>query len=1810
VAYSAGTAYLEIVPSFLNLETLVAKGARDIAKHLDKSLGAQLGGAMRNAARDADRDTAKAAQVLGKTFADNAIKNVQAAFAHIPQNDRVLAGLRKELVAISEIDLGKGFDEKGFIARVERAYDALRKAQQDAQGKNAVGRFTNAGNAATSLGAVKDIVEAARKRGFAAGDAFSDAYQSRLRAMERALPDTKVTAASSQEQRAVAALRQRIQDAQKLKIGDTASADNNPLNLRIGAKIDGKALKREFEQIEGLLDQFSERFGSLELVLPLDKARQQAAGFFDDIKTQEQRANEKATADYLRDWQSAIAEQARREKSAREQAAKDALEIARRQAAEQQKIDEQNIRLRTQQTRREFEERARELRQAREQELRDQQRQAAEAARQRDRDQAQQLRDLQRQADETRRVFQQTTPGEAAQRTGRAAERIINLPVHLQVNDIDREMAAIRARIRALGNLQIGVDIDAETFADRVQEEFNRLKQIAQDKTIDIDVRVDAARAATELGAILVLLNRIDRDKAEVKVDTDGAVTGLIEMAQALSLNLGRLGGLIALGSSIGTVLVPTAAAAASAIGAIGTAALAAGSGIGVLFLSFSGISDAVKALGDYADSLQKSNVALRRSNNQVQAAQQQIIGAEMALANTRRNNAEAAIKAARAVRDAIQDQKDAVVDVARANEDAVLRVSKAQRDYTDAARDDLSARTALNEAYVQARRALQDLNSQLRGNSLDQRQATLDIAKAKQELDKLLSNPRASEAEREQADITYQQRLLQMDDLKRKGGQLADEQDKQFREGISQSAEVRKARADIDSADQRLLDSQRELTRAQQDQARTQLAGVRKLQQVEERLADARRAAADQQKDAAYAEFTATQSLISARRALANATDRDSIAGGSQLDTLNTAMAKLSPTAQRFARYIFGLRDAFFALRGAADPVLAGLQRSLEGFLGKTSKDAQRNLAPVFDFVHRIAVAIGATFTRFADMLKSPTFVQFFDYLSATAVPTIELLAKMFENVTVGVVNLFLAFTPLTGQVSDGLLDLTQRFRDWSQSLADNKGFQQFLDYMRESGPLIGSVIKELARFLGKLVVAAAPVGTIVAKIFLKLFELLNKIPEKQLTTLVAGIAAAATAIGIFALATITLSLELPGLIALIVGGLIIAVSALAGSAGTAGKILRAVWEGIKTGAVAAFGFLRKAMVALQPVFDDLIEAGKAFWDDFLVPLYNNVSALFTSLYEALKPSFSSIGGVLSQLGELFFWLYDQVILPIYKGILEASKVLFEVLKPVFEVIGTVIGALGTIIFWLLDKVVLPVVLGIVKLLTKVLGPVISFLWNYILKPILKAIGILIQIVAAIVKVAIGLILIAFKAMGLLFAWLYEHIFKPIWDKLVKNVFKPMGEWISKHVKPLWDKALKAIGDKWSEFARGLGAIAKVVIHYVLNEGILKAYNWLADKFDISPRNVKITEPTGEWYTKSGFGSDSKGFARGGAVHGPGTATSDSIPARLSNDEHVWTAEEVRRAGGHRVVYAMRQAIMQGRHPFAFAAGGAVGDGFGDWLAKTGKSIGKKASDVFASAADFLRDPAKSLTDLAKGLYDKIPKKDSWLVQRLIQIPTRLLDGLKDKVASLLNLTTKITDGSTTAGMTAGNSLGGVQGMMRILRAVFPGLPLNSGYRPGAVTVSGNQSYHALNRAVDLPPRRDVFEWLRRNYPNSRELIYSPMGSEQIKDGRSHVYTGPVKAIHWSHVHWAYDQGGLLPDTRNLPGGVMQVFHGRRTPDKVLTDTQWRSMATLAEHARTTMAGGNTYNFPYRNSTLDYDELNRWSARRDALSRVSRSNF
>lgn len=233
------------------------------------------------------------------------------------------------------------------------------------------------------------------------------------------------------------------------------------------------------------------------------------------------------------------------------------------------------------------------------------------------------------------------------------------------------------------------------------------------------------------------------------------------------------------------------------------------------------------------------------------------------------------------------------------------------------------------------------------------------------------------------------------------------------------------------------------------------------------------------------------------------------------------------------------------------------------------------------------------------------------------------------------------------------------------------------------------------------------------------------------------------------------------------------------------------------------------------------------------------------------------------------------------------------------------------------------------------------------------------------------------------------------------------------------------------------------------------------------------------------GFGDGygvAPGFKTGGPVWGAGTRNSDSIQAWLSNGEFVHPTDAVEYYGLP-IMEALRQrkldrATIQEALPDDNAVNFANG-GHANRFAQGGRVNWPFPVD----------------------LSDTLIKK-SWA----------------DSIGGL---------GSGTGG-------GGWQWQMSVLRKAFPGLPLLSGPRPGAVTLTGNRSYHALGRAVDLPPRRDVAQWIRSNYGSRTKELITPWNELNLHNGKPHRYTGAVWNQHNfaggnAHDHWAFNKGGLV---------------------------------------------------------------------------------
>jgi hypothetical protein len=257
---------------------------------------------------------------------------------------------------------------------------------------------------------------------------------------------------------------------------------------------------------------------------------------------------------------------------------------------------------------------------------------------------------------------------------------------------------------------------------------------------------------------------------------------------------------------------------------------------------------------------------------------------------------------------------------------------------------------------------------------------------------------------------------------------------------------------------------------------------------------------------------------------------------------------------------------------------------------------------------------------------------------------------------------------------------------------------------------------------------------------------------------------------------------------------------------------------------------------------------------------------------------------------------------------------------------------------------------------------------------------------------------------------------------------------------------------------------------------------------------------------------------ADGGYIRGPGTDTSDSIPAWLSNNEYVMPAKTVRHYG----VEAMD--AMRDRQVPRFAKGGPVAGKKMPFLVGTSGTQAPSTSEIEAKASESVGVPGTG------GLYKgKIPK------------------GLGD-VAGLTNQ---------------------MMAAVKDLKAHFPFMSVSSGVRTGraGITVTGNKSYHNYGRAADLvPPNMPAFDYLAAKYGKiAREIIYSPANNRQIWNGKPHLFSGAVRKGHFSHIHLALANGGLVRSFDKggtLPPGYTLAFNGTGKNETVRSNKQERQLS------------------------------------------------
>lgn len=225
-------------------------------------------------------------------------------------------------------------------------------------------------------------------------------------------------------------------------------------------------------------------------------------------------------------------------------------------------------------------------------------------------------------------------------------------------------------------------------------------------------------------------------------------------------------------------------------------------------------------------------------------------------------------------------------------------------------------------------------------------------------------------------------------------------------------------------------------------------------------------------------------------------------------IEKAREAFDKLGPAGQDFVVFIDDLLPKLQTLQDAAqEGLLPGVEGGISTLLSR--------LPQVRDIIGEIAETSGDLFAEGATELAGPGWNEFFDYLENNARPILEDLGHTVGNFIDGIAQMWMAFDPLSQDFSDSLLELSRNFADWSSTLADSQGFQNFIAYVRDAGPQVGETLTAIAGAVAELVEAAAPVGQVVLPVLEIMADTFAAIADSPIGPMLVTAAAGVGALG-----------------------------------------------------------------------------------------------------------------------------------------------------------------------------------------------------------------------------------------------------------------------------------------------------------------------------------------------------------------------------------------------------------------------------------------------------------------------------------------------------------------------------------------------------------------------------------------------------------------------------------------------------------------------------------------------------------------------
>lgn len=405
-------------------------------------------------------------------------------------------------------------------------------------------------------------------------------------------------------------------------------------------------------------------------------------------------------------------------------------------------------------------------------------------------------------------------------------------------------------------------------------------------------------------------------------------------------------------------------------------------------------------------------------------------------------------------------------------------------------------------------------------------------------------------------------------------------------------------------------------------------------------------------------------------------------------LDGVASGMEKASKSLLQWTKSST-VAKAFFNMMETTGVSVFNKMLSAAGKFGDGLINVFTQLAPLFQWSANWLDRIATNFSKWANSASGKNSIKEFMEYTKQNLP---LIGKIFGNTFAAINNLMKAFGSNSTNIFEALAQMTQKFRDWSETVGKSEGFKKFVDYVQQNGPKIMDLIGNLTMLLVNFGTAMAPIAS-------KILDVVNAIVSFT-SNLFAAHPGVAKLVGIMTILGGILLAVIPTIaqVAIFVKDLLIPFISWASKAGLVGKIMSGLGNVLKF-VLKPINLLRAGLAALGPVgwiviavitalvgaITYLWKTNEGFrnavtqaWQTISTTIGTAISGLiswFQELWSNIQTTLQPIMPLLQQLGTLANQILGVIFVAAIKALVLAFQFLSAQVQIAWSIVGTVIS-------------------------------------------------------------------------------------------------------------------------------------------------------------------------------------------------------------------------------------------------------------------------------------------------------------------------------------------------------------------------------------------------------------------------------------------------------------------------------------------------------------------------------------------------------